>query len=93
MIKSFADRETEKIFNREFSRRLPQDIQRRARVKLEILDAADELDDLKIPPSNRLEKLRGDRSGQHSIRINDQWRVCFVWRNADAYEVEVIDYH
>ena len=93
MIKSFADRETEKIFNREFSRRLPQDIQRRARVKLEILDAADELDDLKIPPSNRLEKLRGDRSGQHSIRINDQWRVCFVWRNADAYEVKVIDYH
>ena len=93
MIKSFADRETEKIFNREISRKLPPDIQRRARVKLEILDAAEELDDLKIPPANRLEKLRGDRAGQHSIRINNRWRVCFVWRDGDAYEVEVVDYH
>ncbi|MBX2999266.1 MAG: type II toxin-antitoxin system RelE/ParE family toxin [Caldilineaceae bacterium] len=93
MIKSFADRETEKIFNREFSRKLPPDIQRRARAKLEILDAAEGLDDLKIPPSNRLEKLTGNRAMQHSIRINDQWRLCFMWRNDDAYDVEVVDYH
>jgi toxin HigB-1 len=93
MIKSFADREAKKIFDREFSRKLPPDIQRRARIKLETLDAAEELDDLKIPPSNRLEKLTGDRAMQHSIRINNQWRLCFTWRNGDAYDVEVVDYH
>ena len=93
MIKSFADRETERIFGREFSRRLPPDIQRRARVKLEILDAAEELADLNISPPNRLEQLRGRRSGQHGIRINEQWRICFVWRDGDAYDVEVVDYH
>lgn len=93
MIKSFADRETEKIFNREFSRKLPPEIQRRARVKLEILEAAEDLDELRLPPSNRLEKLTGSRAMQHSIRINDQWRLCFTWRDGDAYDVEVVDYH
>jgi proteic killer suppression protein len=72
---------------------LPHDIQRKARVKLEILDAAERLEDLRIPPSNRLEKLSGDRQGQYSIRINDQWRICFEWGDGDAYNVEVVDYH
>ena len=85
--------ESERIFHRRFSRRLPPDIQRRARIKLEILDAADVLADLRIPPSNRLEKLTGDRAEQYSIRINEQWRVCFSWRDGDAYEVEVVGYH
>ena len=93
MIKSFADRETEKIFNREFSRKLPPEIQRRARLKLEILEAAVDLDELRLPPSNHLEKLTGNRSMQHSIRINAQWRLCFTWRDSDAYDVEVVDYH
>lgn len=93
MIKSFADRETERVFQREFSRRLPPDIQHRARIKLELLNAAGALEDLRIPLSNHLEALSGDRQGQHSIRINSQWRVCFVWRRGDAYEVEIVDYH
>ncbi len=93
MIKSFADKETEKIFGRQFSRKLPQHIQRRGRLKLEILDAAAVLDDLKIPPGNQLERLSGDRQGQHSIRINNQWRVCFEWRSEAAFEVEIVDYH
>jgi toxin HigB-1 len=93
MIKSFADRETERVFQRQFSRRLPPDIQCRARIKLEILDASDALDDLGIPVSNHLEALSGDRQGQHSIRINDQWRICFEWKNGDAYDVEIVDYH
>lgn len=93
MIRSFASRETERLFKRQFSRRLPHDIQRRARVKLEIIDAAGRLEDLRIPPSNRLEKLSGDREGQYSIRINDQWRICFEWRDGDVYGVEIVDYH
>ena len=93
MIKSFADKETEKIFIRRISRRLPQNIQRKGRMKLEILDAAGMLEDLTIPPGNQLEKLSGDRKGQHSIRINRQWRICFYWRSGDAYEVEITDYH
>ncbi|CAN5233463.1 type II toxin-antitoxin system RelE/ParE family toxin [soil metagenome] len=93
MIKSFADKETEKIFGREFSRKLPSDIQKPARRKLEVLDAAESVNDLRIPPSNRLEKLKGNRSHLQSIRINDQWRICFEWRGTDAYEVEIIDYH
>lgn len=93
MIRSFASRETERLFQRQFSRKLPHDIQRRARVKLEVLDAAEQLDDLRIPPSNNLEKLSGDRENQHSIRINDQWRICFEWREGDAYQVEIVDYH
>lgn len=93
MIKSFRCRETERIFRGRFSRRLPRDVQRLAARKLEILAAAGSLDTLRVPPSNRLEKLKGDRSGQHSIRINDQWRICFVWRDGDATEVEIVDYH
>jgi len=93
MIKSFRDKETEKIFNRQLSGKLPQNIQPIARKKLVILDAAPELYDLRIPPGNRLESLKGDRKGQHSIRINNQWRICFKWRDGDAYDVEIIDYH
>jgi proteic killer suppression protein len=93
MIKSFASKETEKLFNRQFSRKLPQDIQRTARVKLELLEAAESLFDLRIPPSNRLEKLSGNRQEQYSIRINDQWRICFSWQDGNAYDVEIVDYH
>ena len=93
MIKTFADKETENIFKRQFSKKLPQTIQLNARMKLEILDAANVLLDLTIPPGNRLEELTGSREGQHSIRINVQWRICFVWRSGDAYEVEIVDYH
>lgn len=93
MIKSFKCRETERIFNGRFSRRLPRDIQRLAARKLEILVAASQLKSLRIPTSNRLEKLKGDRSGQHSIRINEQWRICFVWKGGDAHDVEIVDYH
>lgn len=93
MIRSFASKETERLFQRQFSKKLPQDIQRRARSKLEILDAADRLEDLRIPPSNQLEKLSGDRKEQYSIRINDQWRLCFKWQDGDAYDVEITDYH
>jgi proteic killer suppression protein len=93
MIRSFADKEAEQVFNREFSRRLPPDIQRPARRKLEILSAAETLLDLRNPPSNHLEKLSGNRKGQHSIRINDQWRICLVWNEGDAHSVEIVDYH
>ena len=93
MIKSFADKETERIFNREFSQKLPPDIQRPARRKLEVLNAAETLQDLRSPPSNHLEKLSGDRKGQHSLRINDRWRICFVWKEGDAYQAQVVDYH
>jgi len=93
MIKSFAGKETEKVFNREFSRKLPPDIQRPARRKLEVLNAAETLQDLLNPPSNHLEKLSGSRKGQYSIRINDRWRICFVWKDGDAYSVEIVDYH
>ena len=75
------------------SRKLPPEVQMRAYRKLLILDAADRLDDLRIPPGNRLERLAGDRAGQHSIRVNDQWRICFLWRNGDAHNVEIFDYH
>lgn len=93
MIKSFRDRDTEKLFAREPSRKLPHEIQRTALRKLAMLDAASELRDLRIPPGNRLEALRGDRKGQWSIRINDQWRICFRWHEGNAYEVEIEDYH
>ncbi len=93
MIKSFACKETKKLFNRQFSRKLSQSIHRIARRKLAILDAAEKLQDLRIPPSNHLEKLSGDRKGQHSIRINDQWRICFEWQSGNAYNVEIVDYH
>lgn len=93
MIKSFRGDETEKIFGRELSRKLPHEIQRSALRKLLILDAATDLHDLRIPPGNRLETLLGDRQGQWSIRINDQWRICFKWHESNAYEVEITDYH
>ena len=93
MIKNFADKETQKTFKRRISQRWPQNIQRKGRMKLEILEAAGALEDLTIPPGNKLENLSGDRKGQHSIRINKQWRICFYWRSGDAYEVEITDYH
>ena len=93
MIRSFGSPETERVFSLQRSRRLPGDIQQVAVRKLKMLNNARMLQDLRSPPSNRLEKLRGDRSGQYSIRINDQWRVCFQWRDGDAYEVEIVDYH
>ena len=93
MIKSFASKETEKLFNRQFSRKIPQGIHQIARRKLEVLDAAEAIQDLRIPLSNHLEKLSGDRKGQYSIRINIRWRICFEWRGGDAYNVEIVDYH
>lgn len=93
MIKSFRDKETEKIFHGQFSRKLPRVIQRIAARKLEQLEAATVLETLRVPPGNQLEALRGNRQGQHSIRINDQWRVCFVWQAGDAFDVEIVDYH
>lgn len=93
MIRSFKDREAEKVFNLTPSRRLSQDLQRAALRKLRMLHRAKNLDDLRIPPANRLEALSGDRKGRFSIRINDQWRVCFLWREGDAFEVEIVDYH
>jgi len=93
MIKSFADAETEKVFRREFSRKLPGDIQSIALRKLRMLNNAHSVNDLRSPPANRLEKLSARREGQHSIRINDQWRVCFAWRNGNALDVEIVDYH
>lgn len=93
MIKSFASRETERIFRGQVSRKLPFDIQKTARRKLLYLNDAEDLQDLLVPPGNRLEKLRGDRDGQYSIRINSQWRIYFVWYNKEARYVEIVDYH
>jgi len=93
MIVSFRDKETEKLWQSGRSRRLPSDLQLRAFKKLAILNAAVVLDNLKVPKGNQLEALRGDRMGQHSIRINDQYRVCSVWRDGNALEVEIVDYH
>ena len=93
MIRSFNDKEAEKIWAGEVSKRLPGDIQAVARRKLRMLNNAGALEDLRIPPANRLEALKGGRKGQHSIRINDQWRICFVWKGDDAFNVEIVDYH
>lgn len=93
MIKSFAERDTQRLFNREPVRRFPADLLRIMLRKLVALDAADALADLRVPPGNRLEKLKARRSGQYSIRVNDQWRVCFEWRDGDAHDVEIVDYH
>ncbi|WKZ36678.1 MAG: type II toxin-antitoxin system RelE/ParE family toxin [Anaerolineales bacterium] len=93
MIESFASDETEKIFRGQVSKKFPKDIQRTARRKLIYLDDAEGLQDLLAPPGNRLEKLKGDRAGQHSIRINDQWRICFKWSANKAKDVEIVDYH
>lgn len=93
MIVSFGDRETETIWAGRRSRRLPSDIQVIALRKLRLINNARTLDDLGVPPGNRLEALAGDRRGRHAIRINDQWRVCFIWRDGHAHEVEIVDYH
>jgi toxin HigB-1 len=93
MIHSFYDSESRKLFNGEFSRKLPHDIQTVARRKLRMLNNARTLEDLRIPPQNRLEKLARDREGQWSIRINDQWRICFIWQDGMATRVEICDYH
>ena len=93
MIRSFGDRETRNIWEGRRSRRLPPDIQIPARRKLRMLNNARDLDDLRIPPGNRLEALKGDRAGWHSIRINAQWRICFQWRDDAALNVEIVDYH
>ena len=93
MIKSFRDKETQKIFHRLVSGKLPRNIQHTARRKLVMLDSATELNALRIPPGNRLEALKGNRKGQHSIRINDQWRICFEWGDAGPKKAEIVDYH
>jgi proteic killer suppression protein len=93
VIKSFANDETEKLWQGTRSRRLPPDIHKRALMKLQLIDAAVELGFLRVPPGNRLEALKGGRAGQHSIRINDQWRLCFRWSEGDAHDVEIADYH
>jgi proteic killer suppression protein len=93
MIRSFRSRETERVFLRESGTRFGRAVERAALRKLLILDAAESLVDLRVPPGNRLEKLAGDRAGQYSIRVNDQWRICFRWNEGDAQEVEIVDYH
>jgi proteic killer suppression protein len=93
MIKSFQGKETEKLRQGHPSRHLPQDIQQAARRKLRMINNARTLDDLRAPPANRLERLRGDHASQYSVRINDQWRICFVWKQGDAFGVEIVDYH
>ena len=93
MIKTFKCKETEKLFNRKFIKKLSVDLQKVVLRKLNVLDAVTVLDTLKIPPGNRLEALKGDRKGQHSIRINNQWRICFVWHEGNTFDVEITDYH
>lgn len=93
MIRSFKDKETEKIFNLKRSKKLPNDIQQKALRKLRMLNRSENITDLRVPPGNRLEKLKGNRSNQWSIRINQQWRICFEWRNDNAWNVEIVDYH
>jgi len=93
VIRTFKDAETEKVYQRERSRKLPPDIQQTALRKLRMINNSINLNDLRVPPANRLEKLSGNREGQYSIRINDQWRICFEWRGNDAFNVEIADYH
>jgi toxin HigB-1 len=93
VIKSFKDRMTEELYGGLPARLVPLDVAKRAIVKLFLIDAVTRLEDLRVPPGNRLEALKGRRAGQHSIRVNDQWRICFVWREGDAYDVEFCDYH
>jgi proteic killer suppression protein len=93
VLQSFSDKDAERIWRRERSKRLDQPTQRSALRKLLIMDAAETLDDLRVPPGNRLEKLRGDRRGQHSIRVNQQWRICFRWTAAGPVDIEIVDYH
>ena len=93
MIRSFASNESRSLFQRQRCKRLPTDVQRIAYRKLMMLHAATDISDLRVPPGNRLEALKGDRRGKHSIRINDQWRICFMWRGGNAEDVEIVDYH
>jgi proteic killer suppression protein len=93
VIRSFRNRDTERLFDRRPTKRLGPDVQRIALRKLRMLDAAASVEDLRVPPGNRLERLKGDRAGQYSIRINDQWRICFRWSDGDAHDVEIVDYH
>lgn len=93
VIRSYQDKDTQTVAERRRVRSLPDDIQRRAQRKLMILNNATNINDLRVPPGNRLEALSGDRDGQHSIRINDQWRICFVWSDGNAHQVEIVDYH
>ena len=93
MIKSFKCKETEKIFKGKFSKKLPSELQRRALIKLHMIDAAEDVTDLRIPPANYLEQLQGDRASRHSIRINQQYRICFKWVENNALDVEIVDYH
>jgi len=93
MIKSFSDQDAERLFQGQRPKKLPNDIWKRGTRKLLILHAATALSELRVPPGNRLEKLKGDRKGEYSIRINDQWRICFIWRDGHAYQVEITDYH
>ncbi len=93
MIRTFRCRDTERVFQRQFARKFPRNIQQRAFMKLNAIDAATRVQDLRLPPSNRLETLKGDRKGQYSIRINDQWRICFLWQGGNAEMVEIVDYH
>ena len=93
MIKSYSNKTTEKAANGEFHRSIPADIRIRVKMRLDRINAAAKLNDLRVPPSHNLEKLKGDRLGQHSIRVNKQWRICFRWEDGDAYDVEIVDYH
>lgn len=93
MIRSFGNRSTERIWSEQFAKGIDRAVQRVALRKLELLHAAATVEDLRIPPGNRLERLKGDRKGQHSIRVNDQWRICFIWKDGGADHVELVDYH
>lgn len=93
MIRSFKSKEAEKIFNRSYSKKIPVKLQRIALRKLRMLNRAENLNDLRLPPGNRLEELKGNRKGQHSKRINDQWRICFEWHDTESYNVEIVDFH
>lgn len=93
MIVSFADKETEKVWHGDYSKKLPGDIQEIARRKLRMLNNSENIGDLRLPPANNLEQLKGARKGQHSIRVNAQWRVCFVWKDGNCHNVEIVDYH
>lgn len=93
MIRSFRSKDTERIWHAEYVKRVDRAVQRAALRKLELIHAAKDLEDLRVPPGNRLERLVGDRRGQHSIRVNDQWRICFIWREGGAEDAELVDYH
>ena len=93
MIKSFRDKDAESVFKRKRVRRLSRPVQKVTQRKLDLIEAAEVIEDLRVPPGNRLEKLSGNRKGQYSIRVNDQWRICFLWQSGQAVDVEIVDYH